>query len=150
MVGRELTAGEGGAELRLREIGFVFQLFHLVPVLSAAENIELPLLFRREIGARERRQRVARALEEAGLEDRAARRPAQLSGGEQQRVAIARALAGEPSLLLADEPTANLDQDNADRGDGSHPPSQPGAGHDRALRLPRPQNPGQGRAPDHS
>jgi putative ABC transport system ATP-binding protein len=97
-------------DLRLRSIGFVFQNFNLVPVLSAAENVELPLLFRR-IGATERRRRVARALERVGLAGKRQRRPADLSGGEAQRVAVARALAGEPALVLADEPTANLDHE---------------------------------------
>jgi len=98
------------ADLRLRRIGFVFQNFNLVPVLSAEENVELPLLFQR-IGATERRRRVARALERVGLTGKRQRRPAELSGGEVQRVAVARALAGEPALVLADEPTANLDHE---------------------------------------
>jgi putative ABC transport system ATP-binding protein len=99
------------AALRLARIGFVFQHFNLVPVLSAAENVELPLLFRRSLGAAKRREAVARALERVGLASRAGRRPGELSGGEQQRVAVARALAGRPDLVLADEPTANLDHE---------------------------------------
>jgi len=98
------------ADLRLRTIGFVFQHFNLIPVLSAAENVEIPLLFRR-LGAADRRRRVARALERVGLGDKRDRRPAELSGGELQRVAVARALAGEPAIVLADEPTANLDHE---------------------------------------
>lgn len=96
------------SELRSRQIGFVFQNFHLIPGMSAAENVELPLLYR-GIG-RERRRRLAlSALEKVGLEDRLDHRPAQLSGGQQQRAAIARAIAASPPLLLADEPTGNLD-----------------------------------------
>jgi putative ABC transport system ATP-binding protein len=99
------------AELRLAGIGFVFQRFNLIPVLSAAENVELPLLFRPGIDAAQRRERVHQALERVGLADRGRRRPAQLSGGEQQRVAVARALAARPRVVLADEPTANLDHE---------------------------------------
>jgi len=97
--------------LRLRRIGFVFQRFNLVPVLSAQENVELPLIFRGDLPARQRRERAARALERVGLGTARGRRPADLSGGEQQRVAVARALAGEPALILADEPTASLDHE---------------------------------------
>jgi putative ABC transport system ATP-binding protein len=99
------------AQLRLTRIGFIFQQFNLVPVLSAAENVELPLLFRSEVSSAERRERVAGALERVGLTALARRRPHELSGGEQQRVAVARALAPQPVIVLADEPTANLDHD---------------------------------------
>jgi len=96
------------ARVRNREIGFVFQAFHLVPRLTAAENIELPLLLA-GIPQRERRPRVMAALEAMGLADRAHHKPDQLSGGQRQRVAIARATVTRPRLLLADEPTGNLD-----------------------------------------
>jgi len=99
------------ADLRKGTIGFVFQFFALIPGLSAYENVELPLLLS---GAKkaERRERVNELLEAVGLSDRARHRPDQMSGGEQQRVAIARALATHPVLVLADEPTANLDTEN--------------------------------------
>jgi putative ABC transport system ATP-binding protein len=93
---------------RLRNIGFVFQRFYLMPILSALENVVLPMAEAR-VGAVERRERAARLLEYVGLGSRLKHRPSQLSGGEQQRVAIARALANKPALLLADEPTGELD-----------------------------------------
>ena len=97
------------ADLRARIIGFIFQTFNLFPVLSAEENVEYPLLQRRDISREERQQRVARYLEVVGLSKFARHRPNQLSGGQRQRVAIARALATHPKIILADEPTANLD-----------------------------------------
>jgi putative ABC transport system ATP-binding protein len=99
------------ADLRRTTIGFVFQFFALVPVLTAYENVELPLLLS-NVAAAERRERVMDLLKAVGLEDRAQHRPDQLSGGQQQRVAIARALAPRPLMVLADEPTANLDTAN--------------------------------------
>jgi putative ABC transport system ATP-binding protein len=95
--------------LRLSTIGFVFQSFNLIPVLNVYENIELPLLIRRDITRGERRKRVERFMEEVGLGAQLRQRPSELSGGQRQRVAIARALAGGPAIVLADEPTANLD-----------------------------------------
>ncbi len=99
------------ATLRLERIGLIFQQFNLIPVLTAAENVEFPLLFRAGFTSARRRQAVDGALARVGLADKRSRRPAQLSGGEQQRVAVARALAGGPALVLADEPTANLDHE---------------------------------------
>jgi putative ABC transport system ATP-binding protein len=99
------------ADLRREMIGFIFQFFALVPVLSAYENVELPLLLN-GVPQAERKERANRLLDAVGLSHRINHRPDQLSGGEQQRVAIARALAPEPLLVLADEPTANLDTDN--------------------------------------
>jgi putative ABC transport system ATP-binding protein len=95
-------------DVRRHTIGFVFQSFHLVPRLTAAANVELPMLFA-GLSRSERRERVAAALAEVGLQDRAAHRPNELSGGERQRVALARATVMGPRLLLADEPTGNLD-----------------------------------------
>jgi putative ABC transport system ATP-binding protein len=102
------------AELRGKVIGFIFQFFALVPVLSAYENVELPLLLT-GLNAGERRKRVLEMLDAVGLAGRANHRPNQMSGGEQQRVAIARALAPRPLMVLADEPTANLDTANGEQ-----------------------------------
>jgi len=100
------------AALRRERIGFVFQTFNLIPVFTAAENVEYPLLIR-GVAAEERRKRVAAALDSVGLSARSGHRPDLLSGGERQRVAVARAIVHRPSLVLADEPTANLDTQNA-------------------------------------
>ena len=97
------------ADLRARTIGFIFQTFNLLPVLSAEENVEYPLLQLKDLSKNERRERVRHFLNIVGLDKFAKHRPNQLSGGQRQRVAIARALAAKPKVVLADEPTANLD-----------------------------------------
>lgn len=109
--GRDVTtlSAEEQAHVRSRRIGFVFQSFHLVPRLTAAENIALPMMLA-GIQPAERNRRVAAALHDYGLEDRARHRPDQLSGGQRQRVAIARATVMQPAVILADEPTGNLDR----------------------------------------
>lgn len=114
--GRYLLAGQAVetmsenqlSAVRNRTLGFVFQSFHLLPQLTALENVELPLIYR-GIPEKARRQTAIDSLRRVGLADRMEHRPAQLSGGQQQRVAIARAIAGQPPVLLADEPTGNLD-----------------------------------------
>jgi putative ABC transport system ATP-binding protein len=109
--GGKSVGGLGDAELapiRNRELGFVFQQFHLIPDLRVVDNVELPLLYRKG-SARERRRLALEALEIVGLERRTDHFPTELSGGQQQRVAVARAIVGQPRLLLADEPTGNLD-----------------------------------------
>jgi putative ABC transport system ATP-binding protein len=113
--GQEITNLPGNelARLRLESIGFVFQAFNLLPVLSALENAEFSLLLR-GVPAKERHRRVHDLFNEIGLEGLADRKPARLSGGQQQRVAVARAVVGEPTLVLADEPTANLDSHTSD------------------------------------
>src|SRR3954463_12960206 len=101
------------ARIRNREIGFIFQSFNLIGDLTVYENVELPLTYRR-LGAADRKRRTESALESVGMAHRTRHYPAQLSGGQQQRVAVARALAGEPAILLADEPTGNLDSANSE------------------------------------
>src|SRR5512145_1001372 len=101
------------SRLRNRKIGFIFQSFNLVPVLDVRENVELPLLIHEKVPVGERRERVAQALADVGLADFARHPPDKLSGGQRQRVAIARALVTHPILVLADEPTANLDSETA-------------------------------------
>ena len=96
------------SEIRGVKIGFIFQQFNLIPELTAYENVEMPLLYRK-ISKAERHERVMKTLRQVGLADRIYHKPTQLSGGQQQRVAIARVLAAEPSIILADEPTGNLD-----------------------------------------
>jgi len=108
--GRDITQLDENdlATYRGQEVGFIFQAFHLVPTMTALQNVEFPMIFNR-IPPAERRARAISLLERVGLEDRMAHRPTELSGGQQQRVAIARALANDPRIILADEPTGNLD-----------------------------------------
>jgi putative ABC transport system ATP-binding protein len=107
--------GKGArAKLRLRSLGFVFQAYNLVPVLTAAENVEFVLELQ-GVPSRERRERALSVLADLGLADLANRRPSEMSGGQQQRVAVARAIASRPKLVLADEPTANLDTKSAEQ-----------------------------------
>ncbi|MCP4217171.1 MAG: ABC transporter ATP-binding protein [bacterium] len=97
------------ADIRRHKLGFIFQTFNLIPILTAFENVEFPLILKGDLDKKERREKVEEILTEVGLKDFLRRKPSQLSGGQQQRVAIARALVKKPSLILADEPTANLD-----------------------------------------
>jgi putative ABC transport system ATP-binding protein len=108
----KLSAAER-CRIRNREIGFIFQAFNLIGDLTIYENVELPLTFR-DMGSAERKMRVQEAVERVGMVHRLKHYPAQLSGGQQQRVAVARALAGSPAILLADEPTGNLDSKNSE------------------------------------
>jgi putative ABC transport system ATP-binding protein len=109
----ETLDADARARIRNREIGFIFQSFNLIGDLTVFDNVELPLTYR-GMGKAERRRRVQESLERVGMSHRIRHFPAQLSGGEQQRVAVARALAGRPAMLLADEPTGNLDSKNAE------------------------------------
>ncbi len=97
------------ARIRNQKIGFVFQSFHLIPDISVLDNVELPLLYRKGVSGKERRKKAIAALEKVGLSARMKHYPTQLSGGQSQRVAIARSIVGEPQIILADEPTGNLD-----------------------------------------
>ena len=109
----KLTISER-TRIRNREIGFIFQAFNLIGDLTVYENVELPLTYRQRMPSPERKKRVMEALERVGMAHRLRHYPSQLSGGQQQRVAVARALAGKPSILLADEPTGNLDSRNGE------------------------------------
>lgn len=113
--GRELGGMSRGelTEWRAHHCGYIFQLYHLVPILSAFENVELPLLLDKSLNRCQRRERVEAALELVGLSGRSDHRPSELSGGQEQRVAIARAIVADPGLLVADEPTGDLDRESA-------------------------------------
>jgi putative ABC transport system ATP-binding protein len=124
------------AAYRAREVGFIFQAFHLLPTFTAAENVQIPM-FETDRSASERRERAFELLKLVGLEHRLDHFPSKLSGGERQRVAIARSLANEPSLLLADEPTGNLDSENAHSGSRPHYSSATRAGSHHGARHSR-------------
>jgi len=108
----DLLGSRALAQWRSNHVGFIFQFYNLMPVLTAQQNVELPLLLKK-MSSRERSERASTALEIVGLSDRARHRPRELSGGQEQRVAIARAIVTDPDLLLADEPTGDLDRDTA-------------------------------------
>ncbi len=115
-VGDQELGGLSRGELtawRARHCGYIFQLYHLVPILTAYENVELPLLLDRNLSRADRREKVTSALNLVGLADRMNHRPSELSGGQEQRVAIARAIVADPGLLVADEPTGDLDRESA-------------------------------------
>ena len=115
VAGERIDKLSGGklAKWRARHIGFVFQFYNLLPVLSAARNVEVPLLLT-NLSSKQRKQNVRAVLELVGLADRATHKPSELSGGQQQRVSIARALVADPTLLVCDEPTGDLDRENAE------------------------------------
>ena len=114
--GKEVTclSSKEQAGMRNHEIGFVFQAFNLMPDLKVLQNVELPLTYRKDLSRKQRGELAAAALDRVGMSERRGHYPSQLSGGQQQRVAIARAIAGSPKVLLADEPTGNLDSKNAE------------------------------------
>ena len=116
VAGKSISAMSEGelARWRSQNIGFIFQSFNLLPVLTAQQNVELPLLLRKEVKGKDRAARAKTALRIVGLEDRADHLPRQMSGGQEQRVAIARALVNDPKIIIADEPTGDLDRQSAD------------------------------------